>query len=68
MSAGLMTVREAVAVLKRVGIGQEAVYALARKHGVKVGRRFYLPRALVEGLVAGDLEAIRTVREGGDDA
>lgn len=68
MSAGLMTVREAVAVLKRVGIGQEAVYALARKHGVRIGRRFYLPRALVEGLVAGDLEAIRTVREGGDDA
>lgn len=64
--AGLMTVREAARVLKRVGIGLEATYALARKHGVKVGRRFYLPRALVEGLVAGDLEAVRLVREGGE--
>ncbi|GAA5336709.1 hypothetical protein YIM73052_01720 [Thermus antranikianii] len=66
--AGLMTVREAARVLKRAGIGLEATYALARRHGVRIGKRFYLPRALVEGLVAGDLEAIRTVREGGNDA
>lgn len=63
---GLMTVKEAARVLKRVGIGVEATYALARKHGVRIGRRFYLPRALVEGLVAGDLEAVRLVREGGE--
>ncbi|BBL93390.1 hypothetical protein TthHC11_09240 [Thermus thermophilus] len=64
--AGLMTVREAARVLKRVGIGVEATYALARRHGVRIGRRFYLPRALVEGLMAGDLEAVRLVREGGE--
>ncbi|WP_051909111.1 hypothetical protein [Thermus scotoductus] len=63
-----MTVKEAVAVLKRVGIGVEATYALAHKHGVRIGKRLYLPRALVEGLVEGDLEAIRTVRKGGEDA
>ena len=63
---GLMTVREAARVLKHVGIGLEATYALARKHGVRIGKRFYLPRALVEGLVAGDLEAVRLVREGGE--
>ena len=63
---GLMHVKEAVKVLKRAGIGVEATYALARKHGVRIGNRLYLPRALVEGLVEGDLEALRLIREGGN--
>jgi len=62
---GLMHVKEALRVLRAVGIGVEATYALARKHGVRIGNRLYLPRALVEGLVAGDLEALRVIREGG---
>ena len=60
-----MHVKEAVKALRAVGIGVDATYALARKHGVRVGRRLYLPRALVEGLVEGDLEAIRVIREEG---
>ena len=63
--SGLIPAREAVKVLRGVGIGVEATYALARKHGVRIGNRLYLPRALVEGLVEGDLEAIRVIREEG---
>ena len=63
--AGLISAREAVKLLRAVGIGVEATYALARKHGVRIGKRLYLPRALVEGLVEGDLEALRVIREEG---
>ena len=61
---GLVSVAEAARRLKEIGVGEEATYALARKHGVRLGKRYYLPRALVEGLVAGDPEALRIVREG----
>ena len=62
---GLVHVKEAVKRLKAAGVGRDAVYALARKHGVKLGRRLYLPRPLLEGLLSGDLEAVRRIREGG---
>ncbi len=62
---GLVSVAEAAQRLKEVGIGRDATYILAWKHGVRIGKRYYLPRALVEGLVAGDPEALRIVREGG---
>ncbi len=62
---GLLSVNEAAKLLKQVGVGEEATYALARKHGVRIGKRYYLPRALVEGLLEGDLETLRIVREGG---
>jgi hypothetical protein len=61
---GLVSVAEATQRLKGVGIGRDAVYILARKHGVRIGKRHYLPRALVEGLVAGDIEVLRIIREG----
>ena len=62
---GLIWVRDAVKLLRAVGIGHNATYALARRHGVRVGRRLYLPRALVEGLVEGNPDAIRVIREEG---
>jgi hypothetical protein len=61
---GLVSVAEATQRLREVGIGRDAIYILARKHGVRIGKRYYLPRALVEGLVAGDPEALRVIREG----
>jgi hypothetical protein len=61
---GLVSVAEAAKRLREIGVGEEATYALARKHGVRLGKRFYLPRALVEGLLAGDPEALRVIREG----
>jgi hypothetical protein len=61
---GLVSVAEATQRLREVGIGRDATYILARKHGVRIGKRLYLPRALVEGLVEGDPEALRIVREG----
>jgi hypothetical protein len=61
---GLVSVNEAAKLLREIGVGIEATYILARKHGVRIGKRHYLPRALVEGLVAGDLEALRIIREG----
>ena len=61
---GLVSVAEATQRLKEVGIGRDAVYILARKHGVRVGKRHYLPRALVEGLLEGDPEVLRVIREG----
>jgi hypothetical protein len=61
---GLVSVSEAAKLLREIGVGVEATYALARKHGVRIGKRMYLPRALVEGLVAGDLEVLRIIREG----
>ncbi len=63
-NAGLMSVNEAAKRLREIGVGIEATYALARKHGVRIGKRLYLPRALVEGLLAGDLEVLRIIREG----
>jgi hypothetical protein len=39
-------------------VGIDATYILARKHGVRIGKRHYLPRALVEGLLEGDLEVL----------
>jgi hypothetical protein len=64
-NAGLVAVEEAARRLREIGVGRDATYILARKHGVRIGKRLYLPRALVEGLVAGDLEALRIIREGG---
>jgi hypothetical protein len=61
---GLVSVAEATQLLREVGIGRDAVYILARKHGVRIGKRHYLPRALVEGLLEGDPEALRIIREG----
>jgi hypothetical protein len=61
---GLVSVAEAAKRLREIGVGEEATYALARKHGVRLGKRFYLPRALVEGLLEGDPEVLRIVREG----
>jgi len=61
---GLVSVAEAAKRLKEVGIGRDATYILARKHGVRIGKRYYLPRALVEGLLEGDPEALRIIREG----
>jgi hypothetical protein len=63
-NTGLVPVEEAAKRLKVLGVGRDATYGLARKHGVRIGKRLYLPRALVEGLVAGDLEALRIIREG----
>jgi len=62
---GLVHVKEAVRRLKEAGVGRDATYALARKHGVKLGRRLYLPRPLLEGLLEGNPDAIRLIREGG---
>jgi hypothetical protein len=62
---GLLSVNDAAKRLREVGIGRDATYILARKHGVRIGKRMYLPRALVEGLVEGDPEILRIVREGG---
>ncbi len=61
---GLVSVAEAARRLREIGVGIEATYALARKHGVRVGKRHYLPRALVEGLLEGDPEVLRIIREG----
>jgi len=63
-NTGLLSVSEAAKLLRAIGLGIEATYALARKYGVRIGKRLYLPRALVEGLVAGDLETLRLIREG----
>jgi hypothetical protein len=61
---GLLSVAEAAKRLKEVGIGRDATYILAQKHGVRIGKRHYLPRALVEGLLEGDPEVLRIIREG----
>ncbi len=61
---GLLSVAEAAKLLKGIGVGIDATYILARKHGVRIGKRHYLPRALVEGLLEGDPEVLRVIREG----
>ncbi len=61
---GLLSVNEAAKLLREIGVGIDATYILARKHGVRIGKRHYLPRALVEGLLAGDPEVLRVIREG----
>jgi hypothetical protein len=63
-NTGLVSVKEAAKLLREIGVGIDATYILARKHGVRIGKRHYLPRALVEGLLEGDPEVLRTIREG----
>jgi hypothetical protein len=61
---GLVAAGEAAKRLREIGIGRDATYILAHKHGVRIGKRLYLPRDLVEGLLEGDPEVLRLIREG----
>ena len=62
---GLLTVREVWEAIGKDRVGRDAVYALARRHGIRLGKRLLVPRRVVEDLLEGrlpELEAPRGVR------
>lgn len=50
-----MTVAEVRRLIGYERVGRGAVYAVARKHGVRLGKRLLLPRRVVEDLLEGRL-------------
>lgn len=64
----LVTVREAYEVLKEAFgkpfFGRDLLYALARRHGTKVGRRWLIPRSLIQRILEGELKGLFDLPEG----
>ncbi|WP_253665294.1 helix-turn-helix domain-containing protein [Thermus scotoductus] len=54
----LLTVKELKELLGAERVGREALYAFARKFGVRFGKRYLIPRQVVLALVEGRLEEL----------
>jgi hypothetical protein len=50
---GLLTVEELWETLGRGRVGRDAVYKLARRYGVRIGKRLLIPRRVLESLLEG---------------
>jgi hypothetical protein len=51
----LLTVEELREILGKDRVGRDAVYRLARRYGIRLGRRFLIPARVVEALLEGRL-------------
>lgn len=64
----LLTVREAYEILKesfgKALFGRDQLYALARRHGTRVGRRWLIPRSLIQRILDGELKGLFESPEG----
>lgn len=59
----LYTVGELRALIGFERLGRDAAYAIARRYGVRLGKRLLVPRRVVEALIEGrlaDLEGEKT--------
>ena len=52
----LLTVEEVRRLIGKDRLGRDAAYALARQHGVRLGKRLLVPSRVVEALLEGRLE------------
>ena len=62
----LLTIEEVREIIGKDRVGQRALYKIFRAHGVRLGRRLLLPRAKLELLLAGLLDANPPDSEPGD--
>jgi hypothetical protein len=65
----LMTIPELHRLIGRERIGRDALYQLARKHGVRLGKKLLIPRRVVLALLEGrldELEARNPAGAGGE--
>jgi hypothetical protein len=56
----LATIPELHKLIGRERIGRDALYQLARKHGVRLGKRLLIPRRVVLALLEGRLDELET--------
>lgn len=54
----LMSVGELHRLIGYERIGRDAIYQIARKHGVRLGKRLLVPRRVVEALLEGRLDEL----------
>jgi len=54
----LMTIPELHRLIGRERIGRDALYQLARKHGVRLGKKLLIPRRVVLALLEGRLDEL----------
>jgi len=47
----LLTVEEVREILGKGRVGRDTVYALARRYGIRLGRRYLIPARVVETLL-----------------
>lgn len=66
MHAPLLTVEEIRSLIGFERLGRDAAYAIARRYGVRLGKRLLVPRRVVEALLEGRLEELHPAGEGGE--
>ncbi len=64
----LMTLGEVHRLVGHTRVGRDALYAVARRYGVKLGKRYLFPRRVVEALLEGRLDELdkNPAGQGGD--
>jgi len=58
----LLTVQELRDLLGEDRVGRDAAYALARRYGVRIGKRLLVPARVVQAILEGRLEELETPR------
>jgi len=61
----LMTIPELHRLIGRERIGRDALYQLARKHGVRLGKKLLIPRRVVLALLEGRLDELEAKNPAG---
>jgi len=61
---GLLKVEEFWEALGRDRVGRDAVYKLARRYGVRIGKRILIPTRVLEALLEGRLPEENPRRDG----
>ena len=60
----LLTVEEVRRLVGEDRLGRDAAYALARRYGVRLGKRLLVPSRVVEAVLEGRLEELEETRPG----
>ncbi|AFH39689.1 hypothetical protein [Thermus thermophilus] len=60
----LLKVAEVREIVGKDRLGRDAAYALARRYGVRLGKRLLVPHRVVEALLEGRLEELEETRPG----
>ena len=60
----LLTVEEVRRLVGEDRLGRDAAYSLARRYGVRLGKRLLVPSRVVEALLEGRLEELEETRPG----
>jgi len=60
----LLTVEEVREIVGKDRLGRDGAYELARKFGVRLGKRLLVPSRVVEAILEGRLEELQETRPG----